>query len=111
MEPITGITVDPNGAAEKVTLRSLDDMQRAVGGYIEPVTSLILPVQGYVNEDGLMLRLAPNRWATAFFGRRIVGSALIVGAAHGANDMSLSSEHLGLILESISTWYATDGKV
>lgn len=59
---------------------TLAEMQAKVGGYIEQIhrTNLAAGQLMFVNEDGLMKQLAPNRRASMVAGRSIVGDALIV---------------------------------
>lgn len=59
------------------TKASLADMQRAVGGYIEPVDTKDFTVM--VNEEGLLIGLPLNAVASAITGRYLVGNVAIVG--------------------------------
>jgi hypothetical protein len=60
------IVIQPDGVVRRVTIRCYDDMNKAVGGWIE---ALALPwgdgdQSAYVNEDGIALGLPFNRLAT-----------------------------------------------
>lgn len=59
---------------------NLEALQSIVGGWIDCVRSETHPVVGYVNDEGLMLGLPLNPIATAFFGRVLVGDAVLFGA-------------------------------
>ena len=59
---------------------SLKQVQEAVGGYVELVT-LDNEDQLLVNEEGLLLGLPSNPWASALSGRRIVGRAVLLQGA------------------------------
>lgn len=56
---------------------TLKQVQEAVGGYVELV-ELDNGDQLLVNEEGLLLGLPLNTWATSLVGRRIVGRALLL---------------------------------
>lgn len=74
IQPDGHITVDPDYKAS-----SLDTLQTAVEGYIEPVTitrpqvSRSGPYLAYVNEEGLIHGQAFNPLAEQLFGVQIVG--------------------------------------
>jgi hypothetical protein len=71
------------------TLDSLEDYQRAVGGWIEAVDIPDLGVTMYVNEEGLIRDLPYNRRATFLWqfhvpqarDARLVGDVAVVGLA------------------------------
>lgn len=78
------VTVQPTGATV-ITRReeppSLDDLQKAVGGYIERVR---VRYEGrvrdaYVNEEGLLKSLPPNRAATGLLAPPFSPGSFIVG--------------------------------
>jgi Domain of unknown function (DUF3846) len=54
---------------------SLEELQKAVGGYIEQVPG---HRGAFCNEDGLRLNLPPNRAASDRFGIRLVGDVIEV---------------------------------
>jgi hypothetical protein len=60
-------------------LNVLDELQRAVGGYIETLTLIPGKAVMIVNEEGRILGLPVNPAASALAGTLIVGTALIVG--------------------------------
>lgn len=84
----TGLLVAPRGWPQEVWPNdgkhfSLDELQEAVGGYVEVVP---LPrralnpgadVVMIVNEDGLRLQLAPNDMASVLAERPIVGTVVV----------------------------------
>ena len=58
---------------------SLESLQAAVGGYIEPVVQhRFADVIVYANEEGLMKNLPPNTAATIIFERPLVGNVVMV---------------------------------
>ena len=64
---------------------TLEELQAHVGGYIEPVSTLMeTEVNGYtiqiiyVNEEGLLLDLEHNLNASTIAGKHIVGNALVL---------------------------------
>lgn len=65
-----------NGAAF-----SLEEMQQALGGYIEYVTPPLLGHHLIVNEEGLLLQLPFNALASQIAGRTLVGPALFCTCA------------------------------
>ena len=58
---------------------SLEALQAAVGGYIETLTLIPDQVVMIVNEEGLLMGLEVNPFASAVAGTTIVGNALVVG--------------------------------
>jgi hypothetical protein len=84
MATIRAVIVETNGTFRDTEIDSgLDTFQGIVGGYIEGVFGSVAVM--YVNEEGLLLRLAPNPLATRFaqviLKRDVVlyGTALILG--------------------------------
>lgn len=69
---------------------TLEEMQEAVGGYIEMVplstaqisTSDEGQVYMIVNEEGLIMNLPYNPYASMIAGQQVVGNALFVKAEH-----------------------------
>ena len=58
---------------------SLQSLQAAVGGYIEPVVQhRFADVTVYANEEGLMKNLPPNTAATIIFEYPLVGNVVMV---------------------------------
>jgi|DEB0MinimDraft_10_1074344.scaffolds.fasta_scaffold08430_7 hypothetical protein len=53
----------------------LETLQEAVGGYIQLVSSPYGDC--YVNEEGLLLGLKPNVFASAMLGQHIVGAVVL----------------------------------
>ena len=70
---------------------SLQSLQAAVGGYIEPVTQhRFADVTLYVNEEGLMKNLPPNTAATIIFEYPLVGNVVMVA---NTDEMNKEFEH------------------
>lgn len=57
---------------------SLGFIQESVGGYIDCVRGD--EIVGYVNDEGLLIGLPINAYASMLFGRLLVGNVLITGA-------------------------------
>lgn len=55
---------------------TLEQMQEAVGGYIEPVPGSGLTA--FCNEDGRQLELRPNLNASIFFGQELLGDVIVL---------------------------------
>lgn len=70
------LTVDGK-LTEYETKATLEDMQRVVGGWIEPVDTKDYTIM--VNENGLLDRLPLNPGASGISGRYLVGDVAIVG--------------------------------
>ena len=61
---------------------SLESLQAAVGGYIEPIIQhRFADVTVYANEEGLMKNLPPNTAATIIFDYPLVGNVVMVADA------------------------------
>lgn len=72
------------GSIKRVIIEDLDDLQRLVGGYIEPLTAQAsedLFITMLVNEDGHSQDLEMNWIASALFMREIVGDVVLVRAS------------------------------
>ena len=71
------------GEIKRVIISDLDDLQKLVGGYIEPVTAQFAEdfyVTMLVNEEGIQKDLEMNWIASALFMREIVGDVVLVRA-------------------------------
>jgi hypothetical protein len=74
-----------NGTVEELEDTSLKGMQDAVGGLIEIVQPLVsawngFPIDGHVliaNEEGLLIGLPYNEYASLMAGRHIVGDVIL----------------------------------
>lgn len=84
-KPKKAILIEPDGHVRALTVQTLEDLQAAVGGYIEGV-NLGEDCGVLVNEDGKVLRLPVNTCASAFAWDRglpryncIRGNMLILG--------------------------------
>ena len=61
---------------------SLESLQAAVGGYIEPIVQHRFPnVTVFANEEGLLKNLPPNTAATIIFEYPLVGNVVMVADA------------------------------
>lgn len=60
---------------EDYDVSSLEKLQEAVGGYIEIVT-IDREMCLIVNEEGLLMGLSYNAWASQMLGRPIVGDVI-----------------------------------
>jgi len=70
---------------------SLESLQAAVGGYIEPVVQhRFADVTVYVNEEGSMKNLPPNTAATIIFEYPLVGNVVMVA---DNDEMNKEFEH------------------
>jgi hypothetical protein len=91
------IRIDAEGYPETIDDRelTLEEMQEAVGGYIEMVplsTKLIAggdhpskddgQVYMIVNEEGLIMNLPYNKYASQIAGQQVVGTALFIKAEY-----------------------------
>lgn len=94
-DEITIIKIEPHKEPEVVTIKNdLQTFQSLVGGYIEGV-SLSPTAYIFINEEGKLLGLEPNRR----FNRDIlVGTILIVGADH-EDTVSLTPEQIKQYIE------------
>ena len=80
------LTVTTTGIIAEVEVRDLTEYQRAVAGYIEPIT---LPTGSvmYVNEEGRMRGLERNPVAERLAGMRpIVGDVILTGPTNRNGD-------------------------
>jgi len=72
------MSLSVNGDLEEFeTKASLSDMQAVVGGYIEPVDTRDYTIMA--NEEGLLIGLPLNPYASGLTGGYIVGNVAIVG--------------------------------
>lgn len=82
-----GIVIHEDGALEVVDIRGLSDMQKAVGGYIEPIG--IPDGQMYVNEEGKLRGMDVNTRATAVANHwhdPLLGPVLVLGSTDGSGN-------------------------
>jgi len=95
------------GQIKRVIIEDLDDLQKLVGGYIEPVTAQFAEdffVTMLVNEEGIQKDLEMNWIASALFMREIVGDVVLVRAQDDngvlADDfLDLPTEFIGWLEE------------
>ena len=92
---------------KRVIIEDLDDLQKLVGGYIEPLTAQVaddLFITMLVNEDGHTQDLEMNWIASALFMREIVGDVVLVRSAD--ENGVLADDFMDLPTEFI-TWLET----
>lgn len=77
MSAVRGFRINVDGRTEEWPVTGLRDMQRAVGGSIEPVP--FGSGVAYVNEEGLLLNLPENAVASRTVGARLFGPVLFLG--------------------------------
>jgi len=95
------------GQIKRVIIEDLNDLQKLVGGYIEPVTAQFAEdffVTMLVNEEGIQQDLEMNWIASALFMREIVGDVVLVRAQDDngvlADDfLDLPTEFIGWLEE------------
>jgi len=74
-----GKLIEANGKISELHSPSLEQMQEAVGGYIEVIPcSFEAYVYCIVNEEGIIKNLNPNMVASRLLDRPIVGPALFL---------------------------------
>lgn len=91
------------GQIKRVIIGELEDLQKLVGGHIEPVTAQFADgfyVTMLVNEDGISKDLEMNWIASALFMREIVGDVVLVRTQE--NDGELDYDFLDLPSEFIN---------
>lgn len=98
------LTADGQATFKRVP-HTLPELQRMVGGYLEPIrlagTLASHSLLGLVNEDGQIKGMSPNPFsntilADVYGSRQIVGDAIVV-RAHGADFVSLTTENQKLL--------------
>jgi hypothetical protein len=72
----TLIKADGN-VVEDYDVSSLEKLQKAVGGYIQIVT-IDNQMCLVVNEEGLLMELPVNNWASSYSGQLIVGDVILM---------------------------------
>jgi hypothetical protein len=73
--------IKANGECRQFDTLELEPLQKAVGGYIEIMTS---PDEAWVmimNDEGRMMQLPPNFKASDIAGRMIVGDVIVCDAS------------------------------
>ena len=68
-----GTIYKTNGTTEEVEINTLEDMQKAVGGLIEPFyrENMVEGFDYYANEEGLLIGLPVNPWFDEIVGNVI----------------------------------------
>lgn len=80
MATIQAVIVHPDGTVQHTEIEnSLGSFQAVVGGYIEGVIGRVATI--YVNEEGLLIGLPPNPFATLFAQRFLGAEGVLVGPA------------------------------
>jgi Domain of unknown function (DUF3846) len=77
-----GIAITPAGEVTAFELgeRNYETIVRHVGGIITSVRTSDETVVAYVHDEGLLIGLEPNVFASVFTGQNIVGPMVVVGA-------------------------------
>ncbi len=98
-ETIIHIPAGGDATIQQVDAITLDTIKNFVGGYIEGL-NLSARVSLYVNEEGFLHLLPPNRVFTRFDGNKVpvVGDAVLMGF-----DPSTGADH-GLTPEQAEEW-------
>ena len=78
----SAVAVMPTGEVTAFELgeRNYENIVRHVGGIITTVRTSDESIVAYVHDEGLLIGLEPNVFASAFTGQNIVGPMVIVGA-------------------------------
>jgi len=92
------------GAIRRVIIEDLEDLQKLVGGYIEPLTAQASEdffITMLVNENGRAEDLEMNWVASALFKREIVGDVVLVRAQADNNEefMDLPTDFISWLEE------------
>lgn len=95
MKGIEVLIITPSGRLRQAKVKSLEDMQAIVGGYIEGVG--YESGRLYVDEEGLLKSKPYNPVASLIAHRPLVGNAFAVGMAKGPDDVSVSYEQVRTI--------------
>lgn len=77
------------GEIEPIMITDLKSIQTAVGGLIDVVTRQMpdgTVVVGYVHDEGLLLGMETNWFASAFFERELVGPCVVLGGTSPSGD-------------------------
>jgi hypothetical protein len=77
------------GEIEPIMISDLKSIQTAVGGLIDVVTRQMPDgsvVVGYVHDEGLLLGMETNWFASAFFERELVGPCVVLGGTSPSGD-------------------------
>ena len=105
MLEITGVFISTNGNVVKATFDGLKDMQRAVGGLIQPVDLEIAGHQCtlFIDEEGRCIHedyQIPNQLATDLTIQPIIGDAFLIGGVDNqGRSLSLHPEARDAVLE------------
>lgn len=102
------VVINVDGTAKVCDLNSLEDLQQAVGGYIEAI-ALGNNASAYINEEGKLRSLPLNAVATAIAHRKnslrlndfIVGPMVILGIPdENGNDTDIPKSLLCELMET-----------
>ncbi len=75
-DPISIVAVD--GTITLVAAITFEECQRAVQGYVEVVYLPLRDLAVLVNEEGLLIGMEPNAYASKLTGREIVGPVVVL---------------------------------
>lgn len=97
------VVISPAGiCAERDVDGSLGSLQEIVDGYIQYVRLLDLDGVLVVNEEGLLLGLAPNGIASNLAGELIVGTACVLGPPTADGEDTDITEDVTLALRAVA---------
>lgn len=83
------IIIPTNGQPYYKMVSGLNEIQEAVGGWIDAVVHPSGDFCGYVHDEGLVIGYDENIIATAVFGRYLVGDVVVVGTDDDGNDIDV----------------------
>lgn len=107
--PVTGLFISTNGNVVKASFDGLTDMQRAVGGLIQPIDFVIEGelVSLYVDEEGRCVHedyQIPNRLASFLVQQPVIGDAFLIGDVDEEGEsLSLPDSLRDKILHTLKT--------
>lgn len=108
MEKYFYFVVKPDGAFEQVEIKDsrvpeLEDLQKAVGGYIEVVSGPLFPIVAIVNEEGRLKGLEDNPFGTMAirYPEPLCGN-VVIAAVDGEDIVGLNEELTHLMRRSIN---------
>lgn len=96
MKSVTGALIRPD-RIERVAVRSIEEMQAAVGGWVEALS--LDYATAYFDGDGRMKNLPYNVVGSLLCGRDILGNVLVLGRpTPEGHDTSLDERHIEELL-------------
>jgi len=101
---VKALLIRVDGTVSDITIDGLDDMQKAIGGYIEAVY-LPLRQMGYIDEEGKLKSKPVNHLASAIFDNPsdvIAGDMLVLGDDGEGGNADVDEKFIFLIRKTIS---------